>query len=248
MRKAAVITGGGRGIGASIAHKLAKDGYAVTISYESDRLSAENVIENIQKNGGEAACIRADVSIESDILNLFEYSKRNYGSLSLLVNNCGITGGFSRLDSLRSEVLERVFRVNVLGSFLCAREAVKTMSIKQGGNGGSIINISSRAAELGGSGEWIHYASSKGAIDSLTRGLAKEVALDGIRVNAVAPGLIETQLHASAGRPNRAAELASTIPLCRPGLPDDVAECVSWLVSPSASYITGAIVPVSGGR
>lgn len=248
MEKVALVTGGSRGIGAAIARRLAADGYAVAVNYANDRASAEAVVEQITAAGGRSACFHADASVEADVLALFSRVREELGPLSVLVNNGGITGGFSRLESLPAETLARVFAVNVIGPFLCSREAVRQMSTKRGGGGGSIVNISSRAADLGGSSEWIHYASTKGALDTLTKGLAKEVALEGIRVNAVAPGLIETELHAAAGMPDRAEKMAAGIPMGRPGLPSEVAECVGWLVSPGAAYVTGVVVPVSGGR
>ncbi|SDG41654.1 glucose 1-dehydrogenase [Paraburkholderia phenazinium] len=247
-RKAAIVTGASRGIGAAIATRLAADGYAIAVNYAHDRSGAQRTVESILETGGAARSFQADISRESDVIDLFNAADAQFGTVSVLVNNGGVTGGFSRVDELSAESLTHVFAVNVIGAFLCAREAVRRMSVRHDGGGGSIVNISSRAGDLGGSGEWVHYAATKGALDTLTKGLAKEIALEGVRVNAVAAGLIETDLHAAAGKPDRTAKMASSIPIGRAGLPDEIAECVSWLVSPAAAYITGAIVPVSGGR
>lgn len=248
MDKVALVTGGSRGIGAATALRLALDGYAVAVNYTQDRSSAEDLVTTISNSGGSAECFCADVSVEADVISLFKEIEAGLGRISLLVNNAGITGGFSRVEDLQAGILARVLAVNVLGAFLCSREAVRRMSTKHGGSGGSVVNISSRAAGIGGAGEWVHYAATKGALDTLTVGLAKEVAQEGIRVNAVAPGLIETQLHAMAGRPDRTDKLAPTVPMGRAGMPAEVAECVSWLASPAAAYVTGAIIPVAGGR
>jgi NAD(P)-dependent dehydrogenase (short-subunit alcohol dehydrogenase family) len=192
--------------------------------------------------------MRADVSREHEVVQLFENAQRDLGQVVALVNNAGITGGFSRLEDVETETFERVLAVNVTGAMLCAREAVRRMSKRRGGAGGAIVNISSRAAQLGSPGEWIHYAMTKGAIDTLTIGLAREVASDGIRVNAVAPGLVETDIHAAAGDPRRPQRMAARIPLGRGAKPEEIAEAVLWLLSPSAGYVTGAILAVSGGR
>ncbi len=244
----ALVTGASRGIGAQIAQRLAADGYAVAVNYSSDRAGAEQVVQNIVAAGGTACALRADLARPDEVLALFNAVDAQLGPLAVLVNNGGMTGGFARVEEIEAELLTQVFAVNVIGAFICCREAVRRMSSRHGGHGGVIVNISSRAGELGGAGEWVHYAASKGALDTLTKGLAKEVALEGIRVNAIAPGLIETQLHAAAGEPGRTARMAASVPLGRAGLPQEIAQCVAWLVSPAASYVTGAIVPVSGGR
>jgi NAD(P)-dependent dehydrogenase (short-subunit alcohol dehydrogenase family) len=243
-----IVTGGGRGIGAATARLAARRGYAIAVNYAENEVAASAVVREIEQGNGRAIAIQADVSNEKDVLQLFETAEKTLGRVAALVNNAGITGGFSRFEDLTAQILDRVLSVNVTGAMLCAREAVRRMSSRRGGAGGAIVNISSRAAQLGGPGEWIHYAASKGAIDTLTIGLAKEVAGEGIRVNAVAPGLIETDLHAAAGEPGRPQRMAPGIPLARPGLPEEVAEAVVWLLSTSARYITGAILPVSGGR
>jgi NAD(P)-dependent dehydrogenase (short-subunit alcohol dehydrogenase family) len=243
-----IVTGGGRGIGAAIARLGARHGYAIAVNYVADEESACGVVREIEQNNGRASAIRADVSKEQEVVQLFENAERNLGPLVALVNNAGITGGFSRLEDVQAAAFERVLAVNVTGALLCTREAVRRMSKRRGGAGGAIVNISSRAAQLGSPGEWIHYAMTKGAIDTLTIGLAREVASDGIRVNAVAPGLVETDIHATAGDPDRPQRLAPGIPLGRGAQPEEIAEAVLWLLSPSSAYITGAILAVSGGR
>jgi NAD(P)-dependent dehydrogenase (short-subunit alcohol dehydrogenase family) len=248
MTEVMVVTGGGRGIGAAVAELAAKRGYAVAVNYCSDVAAAGEVVCAVERGGTHAIAVQGDVAREQDVLRLFETAERVLGPVSALVNNAGVTGGFARLSALDAETLARVLAVNVAGTMLCAREAVRRMSTRNGGSGGSIVNLSSRAAQLGSAGEWVHYAASKGAVDSFTIGLAREVAAEGIRVNAVAPGLIETEIHAKAGAPERVARLAQTVPMNRPGTPQEVAEAVLWLLSPAASYITGAIIPVGGGR
>jgi len=245
---ALVVTGASRGIGAAVARLAAERGYPVVVNYARDRAAAEAVVADIDVIGGRAIAVAGDVSLEGDVVALFDRAIREFGAIAGLVNNAGITGGSSRVAEISVEALERTFAINVTGSFLCAREALRYMAYSRGGNGGTIVNLSSRAAQLGGGGEWVHYAASKGAIDTFTRGLAIELAGDGIRVNAVAPGLIETDIHATSQVPDRLAKMAPTIPLKRAGTADEVAQAVLWLLSPAASYVTGTILDVSGGR
>jgi len=243
-----IVTGGSRGIGAAIAKLAGGRGFSVAVNFATGEAEARAVVEQIIFAGGRACAIQADVAHEQDVIRLFETAERELGPVKAMVNNAAITGGFARVDSVSAGTLAQVMAVNVTGAFLCAREAVRRMSTRHGGSGGAIVNISSRAAKTGSAGEWVHYAASKGAIDSFTIGLAREVATEGIRVNAVAPGLIETGLHAANGAPDRLQRLASTIPMQRPGTPLEVAEAVLWLLSPAASYTTGAILEVGGGR
>jgi NAD(P)-dependent dehydrogenase (short-subunit alcohol dehydrogenase family) len=243
-----IVTGGSRGIGAAIATLAAARGFSVAVNFATGKDEAAEVVKQIVSAGGRAFAIQADVGREEDVIRLFQVAARELGPIKALVNNAAITGGFARVDAVRAETIERVMAVNVTGAILCAREAVKRMSTAHGGSGGAIVNISSRAARTGSAGEWVHYAASKGAIDSFTIGLAREVATEGIRVNAVAPGLIETGLHAANGAPERLEKLAASIPMHRPGTPEEVAEGVLWLLSPAASYTTGAILEIGGGR
>lgn len=243
-----VVTGASRGIGAAIALLAGQRGYSVAVNFATSKAEAGGVVEQIVSAGGRACAIHADVAREEEVIRLFQTAERELGAITALVNNAGITGGFARVEDVSAEALARVMAVNVSGAFLCGREAVRTMSTRHGGAGGAIVNISSRAAEFGSAGEWVHYAASKGAIDSFTVGLAREVATEGIRVNAVAPGLIETGLHAANGEPARLQRLMPTIPMQRAGLPQEVAEGVLWLLSPAASYVTGGILQIGGGR
>ncbi|MBV8704546.1 MAG: SDR family oxidoreductase [Acetobacteraceae bacterium] len=243
-----IVTGGGRGIGAAVSIAAAALGHPVLVNYAGDEASADALARRIADQGGRAQAVRADVGTEEGVLRLFAAADGMGVPLAGLVNNAGISGGFARLDELEGEALRRVLAVNVAGSFLCAREAVRRMSTRHGGRGGTIVNVSSIAAKLGSAGEWIHYAASKGAIDTLTVGLAREVAGEGIRVNAVAPGLVATDLHAAAGAPDRLERLAPGIPMGRAGTAEEVAASVLWLMSASASYVTGAVLPVGGGR
>jgi NAD(P)-dependent dehydrogenase (short-subunit alcohol dehydrogenase family) len=243
-----LITGGGRGIGAACARRAARAGYDVCISYVQHEPQASAVVAECRALGRRAIAVRADVSIESDVESLFSAAHSALGRLVCLVNNAGVVAPAARLESFSLERVRRLFEVNVVGAFACAREAVRRMSFSHGGAGGSIINVSSAAAYLGSPGEYIDYAASKGAIDTLTIGLSKEVAREGIRVNAVRPGLIETEIHRDSGDPDRVARLAPGVPLGRGGTPDEVAALVLWLASDEASFVTGSLVNCSGGR
>jgi len=220
----------------------------LAVNHATGALEAETIARGIREQGGKAAAIQADIACEADILRLFSEAERELGPICGLVNNAGVTGGFARVDAVTAQALERLFAVNVTGAILCAREAVKRMSTRHGGKGGAIVNLSSLAARTGSAGEWVHYAASKGAIDTFTIGLAREVAAEGIRVNAVAPGLVETGIHAANGEPGRLERLKGTIPMGRPGKPEEIAEAVVWLLSPASSYVTGSILEVGGGR
>ena len=248
MAQNILITGGGRGIGAAIAIAAARAGYDVALSYKSDSKRAEAVVADIKALGRKAFALQSDVAREDEVVALFARVDREFGPLNALVNNAGITGRAARVQDVDAAAVNEVMAANVTGSFICAREAVRRMSTRQGGRGGAIVNISSAASRHGSPGEYIHYAASKGAIDTFTVGLAREVADDGIRVNAIRPGLIDTEIHASSGIPGRVARITPTIPLKRIGRADEVASAVLWLLSDAASYVTGAILDVSGGR
>jgi NAD(P)-dependent dehydrogenase (short-subunit alcohol dehydrogenase family) len=244
----AVITGASRGIGAATARLAAARGYAVAVNYRTNGGAAEKVVGDIEAAGGRAVSIQADVSEEQDVLRLFETVDRSLGTVTALVNNAGILETQMRVADMTAERLNRVFRINVTGSFLCAREAIRRMSTRSGGPGGAIVNLSSGASRLGAPGEYVDYAASKGAIDTLTIGLSKEVAEEGIRVNAVRPGFIYTDIHASGGEPGRVDRVKAFVPMKRGGTPEEVAHAIIWLLSDEASYITGSIIDITGGR
>ena len=243
-----LITGASRGIGAATALLAARKGYAVAVNYTRNEAAAEEVVAAIRAAGGKAIAIQGDVAEESQVLALFAQVDRQLGRLTALVNNAGIVDVTARVEEMSVERLKRIFDVNVIGSIVCAREAIKRMSTKHGGHGGAIVNVSSAASRLGAPGQYVDYAAAKGAIDSFTIGLAKEVAAEGIRVNAVRPGLIETEIHASGGLPNRVEELKHQVPMLRGGSAEEVAQAIVWLLSPQASYTTMSLVEVSGGR
>lgn len=248
MSGVVIITGGGRGIGAATCLLAAERGYDVIVNYASDESAAAEVADQVRGYGRRALAARGDVSSPSDVLALFD-TAAELGPLTGLVNNAAITGNTpGRLDEQDVDIVRRVLEVNVTGVFLCAREAVRRMSTRYGGCGGAIVNISSTAARTGSAGEWVHYAATKAAVETLTFGLAQEVASEGVRVNAVAPGLVETGLHAAAGMPDRIDRMASLIPMGRAGSPAEIAEAVLFLLSPAASYTSGAVLPVGGGR
>lgn len=243
-----LVTGGGRGIGAAVARAAALDGYRVCVNYRRDRSSAETVVREIESAGGDALAVQGDVSQEDDVLRLFETVDRQLGTLDALVNNAGILEKQMPLADMTAGRLQRVFAANVIGSMLCAREAVRRMAASSGGRGGRIVNVSSAASRLGSPGEYVDYAASKGAIDTFTLGLAQEVASEGIRVTAVRPGFIATEIHADGGEPDRLERVRHGIPMRRGGRPDEVAAAILWLLSPAASYATGTLLDVSGGR
>jgi NAD(P)-dependent dehydrogenase (short-subunit alcohol dehydrogenase family) len=243
-----IVTGASSGIGAAIASLAGANGFPVAVNFRTNEEAAAEVVREIESAGGRAVAIQGDISREEDILRLFETAERELGKIGGLVNNARATGGFSRLEALRADSIAEVLAVNVAGTMLCSREAVRRMSLRNGGLGGSIVNISSIVARLGGAGDWVHYAASKGAINSFSIGLAREVAEEGIRVNVVAPGLIDTPLHAANGMPDRMDRIAPLIPMKRFGTPREVAEGVVWLLSSAASYTTGAILEIGGGR
>ncbi len=247
-RRALLVTGGGRGIGAAVALGAARAGWRVAINYAVNEDAARGLADTIAGEGGEAIVLRGDVGRESDVLAMFAAVDAAFGRLDALVNNAGVVDAKARVDEMSAERLERMMRVNVVGSFLCAREAVRRMSTRHGGRGGAIVNLSSAAARLGAPGDYVDYAASKGAIDTFTLGLARELADEKIRVNAVAPGIIDTEIHASGGQGDRVARMRESLPMKREGKPEEVANAVLWLLSDEASYVTGAILNVSGGR
>lgn len=243
-----IVTGGSRGIGAAICTLAASQGHDVVVNYSGDPVPAEEVAEQVRASGRQAMSVRADVSVEDDVVALFD-AAAELGPVNALVNNAAIVGNTpGRLDSYDVEVVRRTLDVNVTGVFLCCREAVRRMSTRYGGAGGAIVNVSSTAARTGSAGEWVHYAASKAAVDTMTFGLAQEVGGEGVRVNAVRPGMIRTGLHDAAGLPDRLDRLAPSIPMGRPGEPGEIAEAVLFLLSPASSFTTGAVLEVGGGR
>lgn len=248
MPRVLIVTGGARGIGAAIARQAATAGYAVCVNYLHHADAAHALCEDIAAAGGVAIAVQADVTQEVQTERLFDETVRRFGQLDALVNNAGIVAPAARVDEMSATRISKLFATNVIGAFLCAREGVRRMSTRSGGRGGAIVNITSRASELGSPGQYVDYAASKAALETLTVGLAREVALEGIRVNAVSPGLINTDIHASGGQPDRVQRLAASIPMGRGGEADEVARAVLWLLSDEASYVTGASLNVSGGR
>jgi NAD(P)-dependent dehydrogenase (short-subunit alcohol dehydrogenase family) len=246
-RPIAIVTGGSRGIGRACALGLAQDGFDIVVNYAGNAAAAEEVAAAIRAMGRRAIAVQADVASEADVLRLFAEADA-FGRLAVLVNNAGVVDQPQRVEDMSLARFERMFAINVTGSFLCAREAVKRMSASHGGQGGAIVNISSIAPRLGSPGQYVDYAAAKGAIDAFTLGLGREVAADGIRVNGVQPGLIETEIHASGGIPDRIAQLKDSVPMRRGGRPEEVAEAVRWLASDKASYAVGTLITIGGGR
>lgn len=248
MTKIVLITGGSRGIGAATAMLAASQGYAVAVNYTSNSQAADAVVGNIRAGGGQAISVKADVSDESQVLGMFNTIDSQLGRLTALVNNAGVVDVAARIDEMALARWRRMFEINVFGTMLCAREAVRRMSTRHGGMGGAIVNVGSIASSLGAAGQYVDYAAAKGAIDVFTLGLGRELALEGIRVNAVRPGIIDTEIHASGGQPDRVSKLGPQLPMKRPGRADEVAQAIAWLLSDAASYCTGGMLDVTGGR
>jgi NAD(P)-dependent dehydrogenase (short-subunit alcohol dehydrogenase family) len=243
-----LITGASRGIGAATALLAARQGYAVAVNYTANSLAADEVVRQIRASGGQAMAVQADVAKEAEVMAMFDKIDAKFGRLTALVNNAGVVDDVCRVDAMTTARLQRMFEVNVFGSFICAREAVRRMSTAHGGAGGAIVNVSSAAARIGSPGQYVDYAAAKGAIDTFTLGLAKEVAAEGIRVNAVRPGIIDTDIHASGGQPDKARLQGPSAPMQRAGSSAEVAEAIVWLMSDKASYTTGVLLDVAGGR
>jgi NAD(P)-dependent dehydrogenase (short-subunit alcohol dehydrogenase family) len=248
QRPVAIVTGGSRGIGAATARLAAARGYAVAISYVANEPAARAVVHEIERNDGQAIAVKADVRCEREVCRLFEETDRHLGVLTALVNNAGVIDLQTRVEHMTAERLTRIFTTNITGSFLCAREAVRRMSTARGGRGGAIVNVSSGASRLGSPGEYVDYAASKGAIDTMTIGLSREVAEEGIRVNAVRPGFIYTEIHADGGEPQRVDRVKAFVPMKRGGHAEEVARAILWLLSDEASYSTGTFIDVTGGK
>jgi len=248
LDKVLLITGGSRGIGAATALLAAHQGYAVAVNYASNATAADDVVRQIRAAGGNAITVQADVADEAQVLGMFEQVDAQLGRLTALVNNAGVVDTAQRVDEQSLARWRRMFEINVFGTLLCAREAVRRMSTRHGGNGGAIVNVSSVAATLGAPNQYVDYAAAKGAVDVFTLGLAREVATEGVRVNAVRPGIIDTEIHASGGQPDRAHRLAPQIPMQRPGTAQEIANAIVWLLSAEASYATGSILDLTGGR
>jgi NAD(P)-dependent dehydrogenase (short-subunit alcohol dehydrogenase family) len=243
-----LVTGASGGIGAEVARLASARGVPVAVHYLRNKKAAEALVTEIVSVGARALAIQADLGSEQDVIRLFDTAARELGPVVGLVNSAGVVGGLTRIENVTAAALEDVFRVNVIGTILCCREAIRRMSTAHGGSGGSIVNVSSIASRIGGAGEWVHYAASKGAVDTFTLGLAREVAAEGIRVNAVSPGIVSTDLHAKAGAPERLERMAPAIPMKRPGTPNEIAQAILWLLSDAPAYITGSILEIGGGR